>query len=115
MNAELDRFAKENRAKGFEKAQFIRSKAECDKTVLLAEAEKEAKILESRATQEAIRLTTEAYSKNKEFYEIYRYFVINEEGLTFNSEMVLSTDGVFGPVIKALMNYQNLTKSSEKE
>ncbi|HLD95083.1 MAG TPA: protease modulator HflC, partial [Alphaproteobacteria bacterium] len=56
MNAELDRIAKENRAKGMEIAQGIKARAEKEKTILLAEAQKKSEILRGEADAAATKI-----------------------------------------------------------
>jgi membrane protease subunit HflC len=101
MNSELDRFAKENRAKGAEIAQGIRSKAEKDRTVLLAEAQKKAQIVRGEGDAQAIRIATEAYGKDIDFYNFYRTMETYRESFTEDTNFVLSTES---PLMEFLTN-----------
>ena len=104
MNAELDRYAKENRAKGDEIAQKTRAHADRKKVVLLAEAERDAKLLEAKGAAEAIEIATKAYSKDKEFYEVFRILNLGEQSLTSNSELIISSEGPMGEIIKKIFS-----------
>ncbi len=95
MNSELERFAKENRAKGEEQAQKIRSTADKEKTIILAEAQKKAQISKGSGDAKAIEISTKAFSQNLEFYSFYRslesYRITLKEGTKF----VLSSDSPY--------------------
>ncbi len=107
MNSELDRFAKENRAKGAEIAQGIRSKAEKDRTVLLAEAQKKAQTIRGEGDAEAIRIATEAYGKDIDFYTFYRTMETYRESFEDNTNLVLSTES---SLMEFLTNPMKTTK-----
>ncbi len=92
MNSELDRIAKENRAKGAETAQGIRSRAERDRTVLLAEAQKKSQILRGEGDGAAMKIAAETFGKDPEFYGFYRTMETYRESLGAETSLVLSTD-----------------------
>lgn len=92
MNSELDRFAKENRAKGAEVAQGIKSRAEKERTILLAEAQKKSQITRGEGDAQAIKISTEAFSKDPEFYHFYKTMETYRESLGEETSLVLSTD-----------------------
>lgn len=95
MNAELFKFAKENRAKGEELAQEIKSTAEKEKDFLLAEAEKNKQIIMGEGDYEAIKLSNEVYGKDINFYNFYRSMVIYSDTLSKKTDLVLSIDSQF--------------------
>lgn len=72
MRAEREREARELRSKGNELAEGIRADADRQKTVLLAQAFREAEL--ARGDGDAIASATyaKAYNKNAEFYSFYR-------------------------------------------
>jgi membrane protease subunit HflC len=72
MMSERNRQAKELRAQGFEWAQQIRAKAEHDRTVLLSEAQRDAREIHGRGDAEASRLSAAAYGKDPAFFDLYR-------------------------------------------
>jgi membrane protease subunit HflC len=72
MMSERNREAKELRAQGFEWAQQIRAKAEHDRTVLLSEAQRDARDTRGRGDAEANRISAAAFGKDPAFYDLYR-------------------------------------------
>lgn len=92
MNAELGRFAMENRAKGAEAAQTIRSEADRDCTVILATAQKEADRLRGEGDQKALEIANEAYSKDMDLYIYYQNLRNCEIALENGGQALLSTD-----------------------
>jgi membrane protease subunit HflC len=92
MNSELDRFAKENRAKGEELAQSIKANADKEKTILLAEATKKSEITRGEGDAQAIKLSVDAYGKNPDFYKFYRTMESYEQILQSDTSLVLSTN-----------------------
>jgi membrane protease subunit HflC len=95
MNAELARFAKENRAKGEEIAQGIRAMADTEKAKILAEAEKESRTLKGEADATSIKITNEAFSKDPALYKVIKSLEAYEKTLTADTNVVFSTDMPF--------------------
>lgn len=92
MNAELGRFAMENRAKGAEIAQTIRSEADRECTVILATAQKEADRLRGEGDQKALEIANEAYGKDVDLYIYYQNLRNCEIALEGGGQALLSTD-----------------------
>ncbi|MBC6444036.1 MAG: protease modulator HflC [Alphaproteobacteria bacterium GM202ARS2] len=96
MKSERLREAKEFRAQGEEAAQRIRSKAERERTVILAEARRDAEKLRGIGDGTAIRLYVQAFNKDTEFFSFYRSMQAYERALQGDSTtMVLSPDSQF--------------------
>lgn len=95
MNAELDRFAMENRAKGSEMAQTIRAQADKECTIILAQAQKKANEDRGQGESEAIRITTEAFGRDVEFYNYYRALENYKEAFGNDATFVISNDNQF--------------------
>ncbi len=72
MMSERNRQAKELRAQGFEWAQEIRAKAEHDRTVLLSEAQRDARLIRGEGEAEANRVSAAAFGADPGFYDLYR-------------------------------------------
>lgn len=72
MESERKREAKEFRAKGEELAKKIRSYADRDRTIILAEANNKAQTLRGEGDGASIRIMADAFSKNGKFFEFYR-------------------------------------------
>lgn len=72
MEAERLRVAKDLRARGAETAEVIRAEADRKRTVLLAEAYREAETTRGEGDGTAAKIYADAYNKDKEFYGLYR-------------------------------------------
>ena len=72
MRAERARVAAEHRAQGEENAKGIRAVAERERTVILAEAQRDADTLRGEGDALATEIYAEAYGKDEEFYTFYR-------------------------------------------
>jgi membrane protease subunit HflC len=96
MNAELDRFAMENRAKGSEVAQTIRAQADKECTIIIAQAQKTANESRGKGESEAIRITTDAFGRDVEFYNYYRSLENYREAFgSSDTNFVISCDSQF--------------------
>lgn len=72
MEAERSRVAKELRSQGAEAAERIRAEADRQRTVILAEAYRDAERLRGEGDASAAEIYAKAFSKDPEFYELYR-------------------------------------------
>ena len=96
MKSERVREAMELRAQGFEWAQQIQAKAEGERTVLLSEAQRRAKITRGDAEAEANHLMSEAFGKDPEFYKLYRSLQTYRQALADSAPtLVLTPDAEF--------------------
>ncbi len=96
MRSEREREAREARAQGFEKGLRIRAAADREKTVLLAEAEKESEITRGAGDKLSYRIAAEAYSQDPEFFRFYRSMQAYRNALrSDDTTMVLSPDSEF--------------------
>jgi len=95
MKSERERQAKELRAQGYEWGQQIRSKADRDRTVLLAEAQRQSQILRGEGDAESSRVYGEAFSQDPQFYAFYRSLQAYRSALGEGTTLVLSPDNDF--------------------
>jgi membrane protease subunit HflC len=72
MISELQERATQTRAMGDEKALEIRATAEKERSILLAEAERDAQIIRGDGDKQSIRIYSDAYNKDKDFYGFTR-------------------------------------------
>jgi membrane protease subunit HflC len=92
MNSELERIAKENLAKGAERAQQIRSTAEKDRAVIIAEAQRDAQKAKGEGEAKALDIVASTLGEDPEFYGFYRSLETYKLALKGDSTMVLSSD-----------------------
>ncbi len=96
MQTERLREAAEFRAQGAETAQRIRSRADREKTVLIAEAQKQSEILRGEGDGKAVKIFADAFGKDKDFFAFYRSMQAYGKALgTDDTTMVLSPDSEF--------------------
>lgn len=96
MKSERVREAKELRAQGFEWAQEIQAKADRERTVILSEAQRQARITRGEADAEANGLLAEAYGRDWQFYKLYRSLQTYRQALADSSPtLVISPDASF--------------------
>lgn len=96
MISQLNERATEIRANGEENARKIRAKAERERTVLLAEAERKAQALRGEGDEKAIKVYTDSFNKDQEFYAFMRSLEAYRTTLaTPETRLVLSPDSAF--------------------
>ena len=72
MREERARVAAELRAQGRETAEERRSSADKDRTIILADAYRDAQIIRGEGDAQAAEIYANAYNKDPEFYAFYR-------------------------------------------
>lgn len=72
MRAERTAVAKEHRARGMEKAEVIRSDVDAKVTIMLADAERNARTTRGEGDAEAAKIYADAYGKNADFFSFVR-------------------------------------------
>ena len=109
MQTERQREAKEFRAQGAEIAQKIRSTADKDVTVILANANKKSEIMKGEGDGKRNNIFANAFGKDPQFFAFYRAMQAYEKALIWGeTSLVLSPDSEFfkffgksaGPAIK---------------
>lgn len=96
MKSERERQAKEARAQGYEWSQQIRARADRERTVLLAEAQRQAQIERGQGDAEANRIFAEAFGKDPQFFTFYRSLQAYRHAMADSgTTMVLSPDNEF--------------------
>lgn len=96
MISEMVERATETRANGEQLALEIRSGADKERTVLLAEAERDAQILRGDGDKEAIQTYANAFNKDKEFYAFMRSMEAYKNTLSDpETRLILSPDSAF--------------------
>lgn len=95
MTAERERQAKQYRAEGAEEAQKIRSVAEKDREIILAQAYKEAQEIRGGGDAKAFKIYAGAYRQGPKFFEFLRSMEAYKKTFAENTTMVLSPDSEF--------------------
>jgi membrane protease subunit HflC len=98
MITERKELATQTRSRGQQKAIAIRSAADRDRAIIIANAEKQAQILKGEGDKTATEIYNKAYNRDADFYaftrsmEAYRKSMNGENGQT---KMILSPDAAF--------------------
>ncbi|WP_159710464.1 protease modulator HflC, partial [Geminicoccus flavidas] len=96
MQTERQREANELRAQGAEVAQRIRSRADRERRVLIADAMRQADVFRGEGDAEATRIAGEAYGQDPGFYQFYRSMQAYRTALgDGNTNLVISPDSDF--------------------
>jgi len=97
MQTERTREAKEFRAQGFEVGQTIKSIADKEVAIILADARKTAQIKRGEGDGLRNKIFAEAFGRDPEFFSFYRAMQSYEKSLISGSEtsLVLSPDSEF--------------------
>lgn len=96
MQTERLREAKEFRAQGAEIAQTIRSTADKEVTIILAEANKNSEILKGEGDGKRNKIFANAFGKDAEFFSFYRAMQSYEKSLIGGeTSLILSPDSEF--------------------
>jgi membrane protease subunit HflC len=96
MRAERVRVAKDLRSRGAESAEKIRAEADRQRTVITADAFRDAEILRGEGDAAATGIYAKAYGRDIEFYSLYRS--LNAYKRTFSSKsdiLVIQPDSEF--------------------
>jgi modulator of FtsH protease HflC len=96
MQTERQREAAEFRALGTQRAQEIRSRADRDVTVLVADAQSRSEQIRGEGDGERNRIFAEAFGRDPDFFGFYRSMQAYEAGLGHSdTRMVLKPDSEF--------------------
>ncbi len=96
MRSERERDAAEARAQGQEQSQQIRSRADRERTVILAEAQRDAQKARGEGDKQALKIISDATAQDAKFYGFYRSLEAYRNALrTEDTTLVLSPSGDF--------------------
>jgi membrane protease subunit HflC len=102
MNAEREREAADERARGKERAQEVRATADRGAVELVSEAQRQAEVIRGLSDAERNNIYASAYGKDPEFFAFYRSLKAYERSLKgSNSTMVISPDSEFFDYLKS--------------
>ena len=92
MEAERKRQANKFRSEGEEEAQKIRAATERDKTIIIADAYKNAQQIRGEGEAEALDIYASSFSKSPDFYEFLRTLETYEKVIDKKTTLVLPGD-----------------------
>mgnify|MGYP002847686494 FL=1 len=96
MQTEREREAKEYRAQGEEVSQRIRSRADKERTILLANAKRESEIIRGQGDAQAVKIFADAFGRDEDFFAFYRSMQAYGQALgADDTTLVLSPDSEF--------------------
>lgn len=101
MQAERERMAADERARGQEAAQIVRAEADRKAVETVSEAKKEAEIIRGTADALTTKIFANAFGRDPEFYAFTRSLIAYEQSMTSsNTTMVISPNSEFFDYIK---------------
>jgi len=89
MRAERIAVAKEHRARGMEESEKKRSDIDAKITVMLADAQRNSRILRGEGDAEAAKVYANAYGKNAEFFTFLRSMEAYRNSFTSKSDVII--------------------------
>ncbi|MEM9011438.1 MAG: protease modulator HflC [Pseudomonadota bacterium] len=96
MNAEREREARDERARGREAAQITQAQADRRAVEIVSEAQRDSEIIRGEADAERNAIFAEAFGRDPEFFAFYRSLTAYERALGGeNSTMVITPDSEF--------------------
>lgn len=95
MIAEREREAKTYRAEGEERAANIRSLADRERAVLLAEANRTSQKLRGEGDAQAVKIFGDALNQAPEFYEFMRTLEAYKKTMSHNTQLILTPSSPF--------------------
>jgi membrane protease subunit HflC len=96
MKSEREQQAAQYRGEGAEAAQTVRANADRERTVILAEAQRDAQRVRGDGDAESIRVYADAFGQDKEFFAFYRSMQAYRDALNGRTtSFVLSPDSGF--------------------
>ncbi|MDH3667579.1 MAG: protease modulator HflC [Paracoccaceae bacterium] len=102
MNAEREREAADERARGKERAQEVRATADREAVELVSEAQRAAEVIRGEADAERNSIYAGAYGRDAEFFAFYRSLTAYERAIQGNnSTLVISPDSEFFDYLKS--------------
>ncbi|MEM7061050.1 MAG: protease modulator HflC [Pseudomonadota bacterium] len=102
MNAEREREARDERARGDEQARRLTAEAERQAVELVSEAQREAEKERGKADANRVAIFADAFGRDEEFFAFYRSLRAYRESLKgSNSTLVISPDSEFFDYLKS--------------
>jgi len=93
MRSERLRLARELRSRGKELAEGIRADADRQRTVILADAFREAEIIRGEGDAQAASIYADAFNRDPEFYAFYRSLKAYQEAFSGDGDMFVLDPG----------------------
>ena len=95
MRAERERQARQYRSEGKEESQKITAKADMERSIILAKANKESEKTKGEGDARSIKIYADAYTQDAEFYEFLRSLEAYKKTLKEGTTLVISPDSKF--------------------
>ncbi|BDQ37673.1 protein HflC [Pseudodesulfovibrio nedwellii] len=95
MKAERERQAKQYRSEGREASARIKATADKERTIILADANKQAEIVRGKGEAQATKIYADALSQSPEFYEFTRSLEAYRKGFNKNSRFIMTPESPF--------------------
>jgi membrane protease subunit HflC len=115
MNSERQQQAALYRAEGAQAAQSIRANADRERTVILADAQRDAQKVRGAGDAAAIGIYAKAFGQDKKFFAFYRTMQAYRDALSgAKTSFVLTPDGAFFHFFNGLGEFDNPSAAASK-
>ncbi|WWO97904.1 MAG: protease modulator HflC [Candidatus Dasytiphilus stammeri] len=105
MRAEREAVARHHRSQGKEEAEKLRASADYEVTKILAEAEKQARVIRGEGDATVLKLFTTTFAQNSDFYFFQRSLRAYENSFNNKDLIILNSDH---PFLKYMANPTSL-------
>jgi len=95
MRAERERIAKQYRAEGEREAAMIRAETDKERSFILADAYEKEQTTKGQGDATAVKIYSDAYSKDEEFYTFLRSLEAYRISLADNATLIISSESDF--------------------
>jgi len=95
MKAERERQARQYRSEGKEESQKITAKADMERSIILAKANKEAETTKGEGDARSVKIYADAYQKDLSFFEFTRTLEAYKRSLKEGTTLLISPDAEF--------------------
>ncbi|QUM82419.1 protease modulator HflC [Moritella sp. 5] len=96
MSAERHAVAKEHRSQGYEQAEILKAEVDAKVTVMLADANRQARELRGKGDADAAKIYADTYNKDAEFYGFLRSLQAYSKSFSNKSDvLVISPESDF--------------------
>ena len=102
MISERESTAQDYLSRGDAQANIIRAETDREVDIMLAEARANAERIRAEGEQEAARIYNEAFSKDPEFYQLYRTLESYKQVIDDETVIILPSDSPYARLLQGL-------------
>src|SRR5690606_31460307 len=105
MISERDSTAQDYLSQGDAKKREIEAQADREAQEVIATARKEAALIQAEGESEAAKIYNQSFSKDPEFYELYRSFESYKKTIGDDTVIILPSDSPYADILSSTFEY----------